>query len=70
MGMSGPVDAGGTPVGPGGAGQSRAGEAGRGQSAGEPPEGSERCVSERPPDCSRGEGGGREACEEAAVGLR
>lgn len=28
------------------------------------------CVSERPPDCSRGEGGGREAREEAAVGLR
>lgn len=24
------------------------------------------CVSERPPDCSLGQGGGREACEEAA----
>ena len=43
VGMMGPVDAGDTPVGPGGAGQSRAGEARRGQSAGEPPKGSERC---------------------------
>ena len=74
VGMTGPVDAGGTPVGPGGAGQSRAGEARRGQSAGEPPKGSEHCCHHlclrETPDCSLGQGGGREACEEAAMGLR